>query len=33
MKGFKKGFKKGFEKGFKKGLFGFNQEIKNNKRK
>ena len=33
MKGFKKGFKKGFEKGFKKGRFGFNQEIKNNKRK
>ena len=28
-----KGFEKGFEKGFKKGLFGFNQEIKNNKRK
>lgn len=28
-----KGFEKGFEKGFKKGRFGFNQEIKNNKRK
>jgi hypothetical protein len=28
-----KGFEKGFKKGFKKGRFGFNQEIKNNKRK